>query len=235
VNTFPSFFVGESTVQELGIDHVNFVGAYTGSVTLDLRDSPITPSFGLYAELRAAVGTKLALGDYDYLQTTPEVRGYLPVFPHYVLAARARLGTITGKVPATERYFGGGTSSQRGFSSRQLSPFAESTRDLGRFVPIGGAGLFETSIELRTPALVHPFGLPISTVEFLDGGDVTFAASDLDLSNLHWAAGVGVRIDTPIGPIGLDVAYRLNRTADNGINPKAGDHFNYLFSVGEAF
>lgn len=233
VNTFPTFFVGVSTQKELGIDHVNFVGAYTGSLSLDLRDKPISPTFGLYAEVRVAVGTKFALGDFDYLQTTPEVRGYLPL-GKYVLAGKARLGTITGDVPATERYFGGGTSSQRGFSSRQLSPFAQSTQDLNLFVPIGGAGLFESSIELRTPTLFK-IGVPFSFVGFLDGGDVTFAASDLDLSNLHWATGIGLRVDTLIGPIGLDVAYRLNRTEDNGVNPKPGDHFNYLFSVGEAF
>jgi outer membrane protein assembly factor BamA len=234
VNTFPTFYVGESTVQELGIDHVNFVGAYTGSVTLDLRDDPIAPTYGLYAELRASVGTRLALGQYDYLQTTPDIRGYLPLLPHFVLAARVRLGTITGQVPATERYFGGGSASQRGFSSRQLSPFAASTRDLGKFAPIGGAGLFESSIELRTPPIITIKGFPITSVLFLDGGDVTFAASDLDLSNLHWATGVGLRLDVGI-PIGVDVAYRLTRTNDDGVNPKPGERFNFLFAVGEAF
>jgi len=236
VNTFPSFYVGDSTVEELGIRHVNFVGAYTGSITLDLRDNPIAPTLGVYAEMRVAVGTHLALGQYDYLQTTPDVRAYvhLPDLPHLVLAARVRLGTITGDVPATERYFGGGTASQRGFSSRQLSPFAASTRDIGKFVPIGGAGLFESSLELRTPPIITIKGFPLTSVLFLDGGDVTFAASDLDLSNLHWATGAGLRIDVGI-PIGLDVAYRLNRLNDNGINPKPGDRFNFLFAVGEAF
>jgi outer membrane protein assembly factor BamA len=151
-----------------------------------------------------------------------------------VLAARARLGTITGDVPATERYFGGGTSSMRGFGARQLSPFAPYKKDPTIELPIGGAGLFETSLELRTP-LATVFGLELSDVLFLDGGDVTFAASDLDLSRLHWATGVGLRLATPIGPIGLDVAYRLNRTNAAADNPDPGTHFNFLFAVGEAF
>ena len=164
------------------------------------------------------------------------MRGYLSLAPNYVLAARLRFGTITGQVPATERYFGGGTSSMRGFGARQLSPFASSTLEPGMLVPIGGAGLFETGVELRTP---FGFGLPLSSVFFLDGGDVTFAASDIDPSNLHWAAGYGLRVPTPIGPIGVDLAYRLTRTNDDGINPDPVDswidHFNLLIAVGEAY
>jgi outer membrane protein assembly factor BamA len=202
---------------------------------LDLRDHAINPTFGLYAELRVDEGTPAALGSYTYTQVTPEVRGYLPIAKKFVLAARARLGTISGDVPATERYFGGGTSSMRGFGARQLSPFAPSLSDATVNLPVGGAGLFETSFELRTPPVFTVFGLDLNTLVFLDGGDVTYAASDLDLSTLHWAAGVGLRFVTPIGPIGLDVAYRLNRTNAAPNNPDPGTHFNFLFAVGEAF
>ncbi|HEY6034480.1 MAG TPA: BamA/TamA family outer membrane protein [Kofleriaceae bacterium] len=237
VNDFPNSYVDQATDQRLGIDHVNYVGSYTGAVVLDLRDSPINPTFGLYAEVRAAVGTHFALGAYDYLQLTPQVRGFLPLGSDYVLAARARFGTITGDVPATERYFGGGTASMRGFSARQLSPFVRSTRDPLPNVPIGGAGLLELSAELRIPAYFTLLGLPVSSVLFLDGGDVTFTASELDPQNLHWATGFGLRFVTPIGPVGIDIAYRLNRTAHDAemLNPNAGHHFNWLLAVGEAF
>ncbi|MEO6776636.1 MAG: BamA/TamA family outer membrane protein [Kofleriaceae bacterium] len=237
VNDFPDTYVDPATVQRLGIDHVNYVGAYTGALVLDLRDSPISPTFGLYAELRAAVGTHYALGEYDYLQLTPEVRGFLPLGQDYVLAARGRFGTISGDVPATERYFGGGTSSMRGFSARQLSPFVRSTLDPFPNVPIGGAGLLELGVELRIPSYFTLLGLDISSVVFLDGGDVTFTASEIDPKNLHWATGFGLRVVTPVGPVGLDIAYRLNRTEHDAemLNPEAGHHFNLLLAVGEAF
>jgi len=237
VNGFPQTNVDQATVQRLGIDHVNYIGTYTGTLVLDLRDSPISPTFGLYAEVKAAVGTHFALGQYDYLQLTPEVRGFLPLGHDYVLAARTRFGTITGDVPATERYFEGGTSSMRGFSARQLSPFVRSTLDPFPNVPIGGAGLLELSAELRIPEFYKFLGLGVSAVVFIDGGDVTFTASELDPQNLHWATGFGLRLVTPIGPVGLDIAYRLNRTEHDPemLNPNAGHHFNWLLAVGEAF
>lgn len=236
INDFPDKYVDAATVAALGIDHINYIGTYTGALILDLRDSPINTTEGIYAAVTAAKGTKFALGNYDYFQLTPEVRGYLSLAPNYVLAARVRFGTITGQVPATERYFGGGTASMRGFGARQLSPFGPSTDMPPRELPIGGAGLFETSVELRTP---FGFGVPLTSVFFLDGGDVTFAASDIDPSHLHWAVGYGIRIPTPIGPLGVDVAFRLNRTNDNGINPQPVhswiDYFNPLIAVGEAY
>jgi outer membrane protein assembly factor BamA len=237
VNGFPETNVDPTTVQRLGILNVNYIGTYSSTLVLDLRDSPISPHFGLYAEVKAAVGTRYALGEYDYLQLTPEVRGFLPLGKDYVLAARSRFGTITGDVPATERYFGGGTSSMRGFSSRQLSPFVRSTTDPFPNVPIGGAGLLELSAELRIPSYFNFLGFPISSVVFLDGGDVTFAADELDPKNLHWATGFGLRVVTPVGPVGLDIAYRLNRTEHDAamLNPDAGHHVNWLLAVGEAF
>jgi outer membrane translocation and assembly module TamA len=236
VNGFPETNVDPTTVQRLGILNVNYIGAYTGALVLDLRDSPISPTFGLYAEVKAAVGTRYALGEYDYLQLTPDVRGYVPLGANYVLATRGRFGTITGDVPATERYFGGGTSSMRGFSARQLSPFVRSTLDPFPNVPIGGAGLLELSAELRIPSYFKLL-FPISSVVFIDGGDDTFTASELDPQNLHWAAGFGIRFVTPVGPVGIDVAYRLNRTEHDAamLNPNAGHHFNWLLAVGEAF
>jgi translocation and assembly module TamA len=234
LNDFPTIYVDDTT-KPLGLHAVNYVGAYTGALVLDLRDHAINTTFGIYAELRVAQGTPAALGRFTYTQVTPEVRGYLPISKKLVLAARARFGTLSGNVPATERYFGGGTSSMRGFGARQLSPFEPALADANKNLPVGGAGLFETSFELRTPPLFRVFGLDLDTLVFLDGGDVTFAASDLNLAHLHWATGVGLRFVTPIGPIGLDVAYRLNRTNATADNPDPGTRFNFLFAVGEAF
>jgi outer membrane protein assembly factor BamA len=252
INDFPETYVRQDVAAKLGIDNVNYIGAYSGSLILDLRNNPINPTYGIYAEARAVRGTKYALGNYEYLQLTPEFRGYLAVAPEYVLAGRIRFGTISGQVPASERYFEGGTSSHRGFGGRQLSPFGPSAPASGcpfednrttpqcvpTQLPIGGAGLFEASLELRGPVF-HIKGLPLDDVLFLDGGDVTFTASEIDPTNLHWALGLGLRIATALGPIGLDVAYRINRQDDDGLNPNPGtttwQRLKFLFAVGEAF
>jgi outer membrane protein insertion porin family/translocation and assembly module TamA len=40
-------------------------------------------------------------------------------------------------------------------------------------------------------------------------GDVSPDPSDIRLSHLHMSTGVGARYDTPVGPIRLDIGYRI--------------------------
>jgi outer membrane translocation and assembly module TamA len=142
---------------------------------------------------------------------------------------------IKGDVPPTERYYAGGVSSQRGFAERRLSPLARSVDADGdeHSVVIGGVTSFQTGVEARTSFM--PYGAwKVGVVGFLDGGDVTETADELDLGHLHWAVGLGVRpYYLPIGPLGLDVAYRLNRTGPG--EPSAGHHWNWHISIGETF
>lgn len=217
---------------ELGIDHFERVGAFNQGLIVDYRDNHIEPRLGFYAELRAAEGGSYAAGGYAYQKLDPEVRGYLPVGP-VTLAAKAQLGAIFGDVPPTERYFAGGASSQRGFSERQLSPFvAGVVNDAYRSIPYGGAAMLETGVEARFP-IWHVRKMPLNGVVFVDGGDVTDATSDLDLAHLNWAAGVGLRLLTIIGPARLDVGYRLNRTGP--LDPEPYSKFAVHISLGEAF
>jgi outer membrane protein assembly factor BamA len=214
---------------QIGVDHTERLGAVTQSLVVDLRDKPIDTRYGAYAELRAAEGTRYVGGAYDYVQLTPELRGFVPL-GFAVLALRARVGAIIGDVPPTERYYAGGASSHRGFAERQLSPFA--TGADGHTVVYGGAGLIETGAELRL-RYGKVWGLQLGEAIFLDGGDVTMTPGELDVWNLHWALGTGMRLHTPIGPLRVDVGYRLNRYGAG--EPQANQRVNLAFSVGEAF
>jgi translocation and assembly module TamA len=225
--------VDAATQARIGIDHFQRLGAFTQGIVVDLRDDPVSPRLGAYAELRVAEGTALAGGAFDYVQVTPDVRGYIPL-GRTVIAARARVGVISGEVPPTERYFAGGAASQRGFAERRLAPEAMSIDDKGNpiSVVIGGAASIETGLEVRTQ--FRPWGVKLGVVGFLDGADVAESYDDLDVTHLHWAVGVGIRpYYLPVGPIRIEIAYRLNRTGAG--EPSAGDHWNYLFGVGEAF
>lgn len=216
----------------LGMDP-QLVGQYAQSISLDLRDHPIETTQGLYAELGIVEGSKLAGGDFDYIQVVPEVRGFVPVFG-IVLAAKARAGQFFGDAPPTERFFSGGANRMRGFGERALSPFRRG--DIGdgttRTIPYGGTAMVETGIEARIP-ITTIRGMGLGTVVFLDGGDVTENRSDLQLGNLHWAAGLGLRLKTIVGPVRADVGYRLNRTTD--MDPSPGSRFAFHLSLGEAF
>ena len=234
--------------EHLGVDHPERLGMYQQSLIVDLRDHPIEPTLGGYAELRVTEGSRFAGGAYEYFAVQPDVRGYLPLplIPGAVLAARVRYGAIFAdkdNVPPTERLFAGGSNSQRGFGERRLSPHTDPAMNDGVSVPYGGTRLIDTGIEARVP-ITKIRTMPLGMAMFLDGGDVTDAAKnpalegilaprDLDLSNLHWALGLGLRLQTVVGPVRVDVAYRLNRTEIG--EPEAGSRFAYHLTVGEAF
>ncbi len=218
---------------QLRLDGPERIGQYTQAISLDLRDSPIEPTLGAFAELRIDEGTQFAGGEADFFRITPELRGFVPVpKAPIVLAARARYGRIFGEIPATERYYSGGATTQRGFGERRLSPtlVGEVDGDI-REVPIGGGELFETSFEVRS-RLTKVKGMDLGGVTFLDGGDVTEPGA-LDFGNLHWAIGVGLRLFTIVGPVRADVGYRLNRYGS--MEPDPGSRFAFHLSIGEAF
>lgn len=234
--------------QEIGITGSEVLGTYQQGVVVDLRDHPIEPTLGAYAELRVSEGTKLAGSELDFLEIMPDVRGYVPLpILDGVLALHGRFGGIYGDVPATERFFGGGATGQRGFSERKLSPSVigpplkmdgtpqvdDKGMQLGdQDIPYGGAGLIETSVEARIPITTIK-KMPLGGVVFLDGGDVTESPGDIDLLNLHWALGLGIRLQTIVGPVRLDFGYRLNRKGSG--EPDPGSSFAYHLTIGEAF
>ncbi len=223
--------IGPADAAALGLDTDFYrLGFYEQSLILDLRDRPLAPRAGVYAELRAEEGTPAAGGTFTYLRLTPEVRGYLPA-GGMVAAARLRVGSITGDLPVTQRYFSGGASNHRGFSERRLSPVITGTVDgEPRSVVVGGGGLVESSVELRAP-LGRVRKLDLGGVLFLDGGDVATRLHDIDPGHLHWAAGAGLRVATIIGPVRFDVGYRLNRAAGLDTLDRMAFHLN----LGEAF
>lgn len=214
---------------ELGLDRTDRIGAYDQNIVIDLRDDRVRTRQGGYFELRAEEGTAAAGGDLSYLRLQPDLRGYVSVGP-VTLATRLRTGLLAGDVPVTRRFFGGGANGFRGLPERQLAPFARTTS--GDAVPYGGTAQFDVSTELRFP-LGRFFDFDLAGASFLDGGDVTEGWDALDLAFLHWAAGLGLRVQTPVGAIRLDVARRLTRVGTG--EPRPGDPFAFHLSVGEAY
>jgi outer membrane protein insertion porin family len=203
-------------------------------VQLDLRDRPLDARSGGYAAVRSEQGAHLIGSDFHYLKVTPEVRGYLPLGRRAVIAARALAGWLgtygSDQSPITRRYALGGPSTHRGFSFGRLAPQVLDSR--GRHIPVGGNGEVLFSIETRIE-VKKVSGNWLGVVPFVDAGDVTPQFRDVDLGNLHLAAGLSLQYDTPIGAIRGGVGVRLNRMGDG--NPDPTDRFAYHITIGEAF
>jgi outer membrane protein insertion porin family/translocation and assembly module TamA len=117
-------------------------------------------------------------------------------------------------------FYAGGPVSNRGYPLRgigpydvipYLSPAGQSIsasgcnpNDRGCSLPTGGRSLWELNVELRI-VLSGAF----STALFCDTADVSPFSVDIRLDRPHLSCGAGARYDTPVGPIRLDVGYRV--------------------------
>jgi outer membrane protein insertion porin family len=127
-------------------------------------------------------------------------------------------------VPLEERFYLGGSNSVRGWGRQDLGPVdAQST-------PVGGQAMFALNLELRLPLYKK-----LRWVQFWDAGNVWRSIDDVggDLQ-LFVSPGVGLRFETPIGPLRFDVAYRLRRQPQD---PRDGlwKRLDFHISIGQAF
>ena len=93
--------------------------------------------------------------------------------------------------------------------------------------PIGGNAVIIVNGELRAPVWRDLAG-----ALFIDGGNVFRQASEIDLGELRGAVGFGLRYRSPLGPIRVDLGFKLDRRVIVGrLEPRTALHF----SIGQAF
>jgi outer membrane protein assembly factor BamA len=210
-------------------------------VVVDLRDDAVAPTLGGYFGMGLHEAIPIGERSWSYLRLTPDLRGYAPLGLGLVLAARFALGSLhiweAGKKlddesrrlgPQLYRLRGGGANSNRGFGAGQLGDGIE-----------GGIRRWESSLELRIP-----LGKSLTLAAFGDMGDV-HAGKSFRFSHLNTSAGGGLRYRTPIGPIRLDVGYRIRALARaDGSKPSEDPQTNLGFvkfpgaihlTIGESF
>jgi outer membrane protein insertion porin family len=154
---------------------------------------------------------------------------FFPVWRDHVLGMRAlggySLGWGSDPVPLFERFFMGGPNTIRSFKAQQVSPVDSSGTAIGGNIELLG------NIEYTVPLF---FG--IRAAAFIDvgnvwGPDIT-GGQKFDITEVHWAAGLGLRWLSPFGPIRIDYGVNLNPNT----GPPAKQSFgNFQFSVGSAF
>ena len=141
---------------------------------------------------------------------------------------------IDPALPISERFFAGGDTSVRGFAFDRLGhPFDEEGGTIDRTgFPRGGHALLVLNSELRvrlTPA--------IGLVAFLDAGNVYDRVGHFDVGRLRSGAGFGVRYASPIGPIRVELGFKLGERHEFGCGDQPGlECLTQLhFSIGQAF
>ena len=131
---------------------------------------------------------------------------------------------ILEDLPASERFFAGGDTTIRGFA---LDSVGSPETITANGFPTGGNAVLIMNGELRA-AVWRDLGAAV----FIDGGNVFRRVTDFDASQLRGSVGFGLRYDSPIGPVRVDLGFKLDRRVIAGqLEKRTALHF----SIGQAF
>lgn len=206
----------------------------SGALIRDTRDDALAPTRGALIGWDNDLAARTIGSEVGFIKTFAQGFFYrrLPGRRATVFAAGARLGLARGFVrevpalddngdpvlddngdpvidvvtdlPASERFFAGGDTSVRGYALDRLGiPFQ--TIDANGF-PTGGHAVFVLNAELRVPVVGG-----LGAVGFMDAGNVFNRVSDFDFGAIKPTAGLGLRYQSPIGPIRVDLGFKLDR------------------------
>lgn len=194
-----------------------------------------------YAEISGFLG----LATYTFQKLSMDVRRFIDLSNTTIAAARLQGGTIfnvaTDTLPRNVRYYMGGTNSVRGWSRQELGPKRAQVNQSGfnQYIPLGGRSMAGFNLEIRQelPFIFNGLGFAV----FLDGGQVWESVQSIGNRPLQFGSGGGLRYQSPLGPVRVDIGYKLNPMDEdlniyNNINyGSAWDRFGIHFSIGQAF
>jgi translocation and assembly module TamA len=203
----------------ISLSDAYFIGGLIGQIGHDRSNSLLDPTRGFRLLVRVNPEASLRDGADFYIRNLIEGSAYYPVGENFVIAGRARFGSIFGlprdKLAPSRRFYAGGGGSVRGFGFQELGP-----RDINN-VPLGGRSLAEFAIEGR-----YRFG-NYGVAAFVDAGQV-YESEYPSFSSMRFGVGVGGRVYTNFGPVRIDVATPIGRRKGESL-------INVYVSIGQAF
>ncbi|MBO0725557.1 MAG: translocation/assembly module TamB domain-containing protein, partial [Blastocatellia bacterium] len=196
--------------------------------TRETRDNALWPTRGQLFSFDHSLAARELGGNESFNKFFGEYQRYdtLEALGRTTIAVAARVGLaglyrITDRdgdgviseaerrLPISERFFAGGATTLRGFRFEEAGPQGilepRSPNELPTLVPIGGDALVIVNFELR-----FPLSPRWRLVPFYDLGNVFRRVSDISLSGMTNSVGLGLRFNTPIGPVGVDYGYLLD-------------------------
>jgi len=237
------------SIKMYNLSSIQISGLYNRGLRMIERGWVIRPS----AQVSGLLGTS----DFQFQKLTLDIRRYFNLTNSTKLALRVQGGKIFAakedSLPRSVRLYLGGANSVRGWGRNELSPktaifenkkgnrvpvYAPGAQ-FKRFIPIGGRTSFAFNIEIRQN--LYHFIPGAGFVLFLDGGQVWRRAPDVAERPLQFGTGGGLRYHSPIGPVRLDLAYKLNPSRtdldifENHDYGNIWNRFGLYISIGQAF
>jgi outer membrane protein insertion porin family/translocation and assembly module TamA len=234
--TFCAFFNACSPTDADRLRQRRLLGIVSAGVTWPRQNNPFDPSRGHLYSLDASHSSRYTgsarlqtftrfLGDAAWYRTLGNSGVVLSwhLKGGIIFAPRVSLDSASGNfIPPEQRFYAGGPNDVRGYDLNELGPVvyvlnrdslsAQDSIDLAagklrpRFSATGGNTLGVAQVELRVPA---PFwGQRLRFALFVDGGTL-YERGKTSLAPIRFriTPGVGLRLNTPLGPARLDVGY----------------------------
>lgn len=237
LSTFNDFFIDPNKPRISQLD----IALTTLKLDLDYRDNPFNPTNGNYTRFAYDYSSpKIGSSNVDeFYRATSSLTVYAPIRRWgMVWANQVRGGYlkslghgIDGGIPYDKvGFILGGRSTVRGFESgtqdvfpnnEQLfpnDPNARTTTNVYKLTTSATMGLIKS--ELRFPL----WGDYLGGAVFYDGGMVVIDGLTFD-DRYRDSAGLGVHINTPVGPVNLEYGWKLDRRSGESEG-------QFYFSVG---
>jgi len=185
-------------------------------VDFDTRDNFFSPTKGIYSHAGLEVAGVFGGNSNQFVKLNFDNRVYNNFYERLFWGSALRTGWVkpygrSDIVPVQSQFFGGGSSTVRGFDVNKLAVFPNNDPFSGNFY------LFANVIDVRFPLFWW-----INGAVFLDAGNVWSNFSEISsvnnmIGDLRWAAGPGLRVDTPLKIIArLDLGFKLDRRPGEG-------------------
>ena len=189
--------------------------------TLDFRDNPVLPKSGWHLEMPLEIGAAIASTSTAYTMAGLSGGWYHKLTRYYDLGIGGEFGMLIPSGDGTDlpidlRLFNGGARSVRSFPERELGPTANG-------YPTGGEAMWNTNVEL-----IRKITDSVRAVAFVDAGSLSREYGEIGSADIELAAGFGMRLELPIGPVRFEYGYNLTRDADE---PNGTFHF----AIGAAY
>ena len=168
----------------------------------------LTPDWGDTQRYGISVANGIWASESDFVRLEASQTWLRTLALKHRFVMRATVGWIEtddlNGVPPDLRFFAGGDNSVRGYDYKSISP----TNDKGELT--GGTKMASASVEYQYNVTGNWWA-----ATFFDVGDSVKSLGDLTLNK---GAGVGIRWNSPIGPVKVDVAWPIASNLDRGMH-----------------